>query len=57
MSAMCDVKGCVGRVGAYRDGRHRPANKDIRVGLCIGHRQDFDSGESLDLAGGGTVQR
>lgn len=57
MAAMCDVKGCVGRVDANRDGTHRPANRPIRVGLCIGHRQDFDSGDSLALAGGGTVQR
>lgn len=57
MAAMCDVKGCVGRVGAYRDGTHRPANKPIRIGLCIGHRQDFDSGDALELANGGTVHR
>jgi hypothetical protein len=57
MAAMCDIKGCVGRVGAYRDGTHRPANKPIRVGLCIGHRQDFDSGDALELANGGTVHR
>lgn len=57
MAAMCDIKGCVGRAVADRAGTHRPANKPIRVGLCVGHGQDFDSGESLDLAGGGTVQR
>lgn len=57
MAAMCDVKGCVGRVDAHRSGTHRPANKPITVQLCIGHRQDFDSGDSLPLAGGGNVQR
>lgn len=57
MAAMCDVKGCVGRVDAKRSGTHRPSNKPMGVGLCIGHRQDFDSGDALPLAGGGTVQR
>jgi hypothetical protein len=57
MAAMCDVKGCVGRAVADRSGTHRPANKPIKVDLCTGHRQDFDSGEALALAGGGTVQK
>lgn len=57
MAAMCDVKGCVGRVDATRSGTVRPGNGSRTVGLCIGHRQDFDSGDALDLAGGGTVQK
>lgn len=57
MADMCAIKGCAGRVDANRAGTHRPANKPITVMLCVGHRQDFDSGEALDLAGGGTVQR
>lgn len=57
MAAMCDVKGCVGRVDASRSGTVRPGNHKTTVGLCVGHRQDFDSGDALALAGGGMIQR
>lgn len=48
---MCDVTGCVfdvdvNRVGRTRDGR------EVNVGLCVRHRQSFDSGETLRVSAG-----
>ncbi len=48
---MCDVKGCVRDVDANRRGR-TPDGRSVSLGLCVAHRQDFDSGESLDTSAG-----
>lgn len=52
---MCDVNGCVRFVDARREGR-TPDGRAVALGLCVGHRQAFDSAEEL-ATGAGTVRR
>lgn len=48
---MCDATGCVFDVNANRTGTTRDGRK-VNVGLCVKHRQSFDSGETVTVSAG-----
>lgn len=53
---MCDAKGCVRDVDASRSGT-TPRGQRVTIGLCVKHRQAFDSNETITTSTGQVVSR